>query len=70
MCRGRWVLGGQSLIATLPSYVRRSLLVVCLSLLCGVCEMSPGSLLKRAFIDPGQCETFCLSTGFQVRPSV
>ena len=29
--------------------------------------MSPGSLLKRAFIDPGECETFCVSTGIQVR---
>ena len=30
-------------------------------------SLAQAGLLKRAFIDPGQCESFCLSSGFQVR---
>merc|ERR1719219_2042437 len=47
----------------------RSWILLCLSLLYGLCDRSLAQtgLLKRAFIDPGQCESFCLSSGFQGR---
>merc|ERR1719219_619183 len=47
----------------------RSWILLCLSLFYGLCDRSLAQtgLLKRAFIDPGQCESFCLSSGFQGR---